>query len=47
MPDIGATFGYLGQGQAAFDLTGAARGFDRSPGLLSGLRLIEIGRAHV
>lgn len=31
MPDIGATFGYLGQGQAALDLTGAARGFDRAP----------------
>ncbi|GAN52081.1 phage protein, HK97 gp10 family [Methylobacterium sp. ME121] len=41
MPDIGATFGYLGQGQAALDLTGAARGFDRAPGLLSGLRLID------
>ncbi len=41
MPDIGATFGYLGQGQAALDLTGAARGFDRAPGVLSGLRLID------
>lgn len=41
MPDIGATFGYLGQGQAALELTGAARGFDRSPGVLSGLRLID------
>ncbi|WP_163006097.1 HK97 gp10 family phage protein [Methylobacterium brachiatum] len=41
MPDIGATFGYLGQGQAALDLTGAARGFDQRPGVLSGLRLLD------
>ena len=41
MPDIGATFGLLGQGQAALDLTGAARGFDQRPGVLSGLRLVD------
>lgn len=29
------------QGQAALGLTNAARGFDRTPGLLSGLRLID------
>lgn len=41
MPDIGATFGLLGQGQAALSLTGAARGFDLKPGVLSGLRLVD------
>lgn len=38
---IGTPLGLLGQGQAALDLTGAARGFDRAPGALSGLRLID------
>ncbi|MGU3544819.1 hypothetical protein [Methylobacterium sp. A52T] len=37
---IGAPLG-LSQSRAAFDLTGAARGFDRAPGDLSGLRLID------
>ncbi|WP_342163072.1 hypothetical protein [Methylobacterium sp. SD21] len=41
MADIGATFGLLGQGQAALSLTGAARGFDLKPGVLSGLRLVD------
>ncbi len=39
--EIGATFGLLGQGQAALDLTSAARGFDLKPGVLSGLRLVD------
>ena len=41
MPDIGATFGLLGQGRAALSLTEAARGFDLRPGVLSGLRLVD------
>lgn len=40
--DIGAAFGPIGQGMAALDLTSAARGFDRTPGVLSGLRLVDI-----
>ncbi|MGX9981132.1 hypothetical protein [Methylobacterium fujisawaense] len=39
--EIGATFGLLGQGQAALDLTSAARGFDLKPSILSGLRLVD------
>lgn len=38
---IGPVIGALGQGQAALALTGAASGFDRAPGALSGLRLID------
>lgn len=39
--DIGATFGGLSQGYAALSLTGAARDFSTSRGVLSGLRLID------
>lgn len=41
MVDITATFGALGQGQAALDIAPAAGGFRAAPGLLSGLRLID------
>lgn len=41
MADIGAVFGAALQGQAALGLTGAARGFDMKPGVLSGLRLVD------
>lgn len=41
MADIGAVFGAALQGNAALSLTGAARGFDMKPGVLSGLRLVD------
>ncbi len=41
MVDPAAALGAALQGQAALGLTGAARGFDRAPGLLPGLRLID------
>ena len=41
MVDVVATLGGLQQGYAALSLTSAARGFDQSRGVLSGLRLID------
>lgn len=41
MVDPTAVVGAALQGQAALGLTNAARGFDRAPGLLSGLRLTD------
>jgi hypothetical protein len=39
--DIGATIGLLSQGYSATSLTGAARDFSNTRGVLSGLRLID------
>lgn len=41
MIDPTSVVGAALQGQAALGLTNAARGFDRTPGVLSGLRLID------
>ncbi len=41
MAGLGAGYGFLDQGQSALNLTGSAGGFARTPGVMSGLRLID------